>query len=222
MSNSQIGTVRQKDDAVGPLTLDFLVARLSDGDRRVRRGAVAALRNLGDKRAVDPLIFALSWELARGAVSYPVVAKIIDTLAKTPNRRALNALEKVESQMTDRESAGCPILLPQDVVTYHDMGDGRIQLAVPRKLHFKVLDVMRRMSVKINYRQEEMAAQLDEYQREAIQAEVDRVMPILTPVFQDYDQPKSYPANTFNDVGRGTRTMAIPRRSPSPATQWLK
>jgi hypothetical protein len=186
MIDNQPGSIVQTINPISPTTFDNLITHLSDKDRPVRKSAVIALGNTGDARVIEPLIFALSRELTRDAGSYPVIIEILDAMAKIPDRRALDALVKVESQLVDRDSPGCPAGLPSGVITFHDMGDGHVRRAVPRELHFKVLDVMRRIGHRLDYQADEITARYLAYQDEVIQAELDRKMPELARMLQDY------------------------------------
>jgi hypothetical protein len=185
MIDNQPGSIVQTINPISPTTFDNLITHLSDKDRPVRKSAVIALGNTGDARVIEPLIFALSRELTRDAGSYPVIIEILDAMAKIPDRRALDALVKVESQLVDRDSPGCPTELPSGVITFHDMGDGCVRRAVPRELHFKVFDVMRRIGARLDYRIEEITTRYQAYQDEVIQAEIDRKMPELVRILQD-------------------------------------
>jgi hypothetical protein len=170
------------DISPGTVTVDSLATQLSHKDRQVRQQAVVALGKSGDSRAVEPLIFALAREFSRGASSYSVIVDILDAMAGIPDRRALDALVKIEAQLIDHNSPRCPDELPAGVITYIDTHDGQLHRVVPRELHFKVLDVLRRLSVRLNYRDEETAARYQTYQDEVIQAEIDRMIPEMSRV----------------------------------------
>jgi len=185
----------QTNYARNPATFDYLIARLSDKDLQVRKSTVIALGKTGDTKAIEPLIFSLSRELARDAESYPVITEIVEAMSKIPDTRALNAFMKIESQMIDRDSPRCPVGLPAGVITYTDTVDGLIHRAVPRELHVKVLDVMRRMSNKLNDRAEQITTRYYEYQQEVIQAEIDRIMPVMADLLQHNDKSIDHSAS---------------------------
>ncbi|HUL62063.1 MAG TPA: HEAT repeat domain-containing protein [Methanocella sp.] len=184
-----IDRTAQADAVAGPATFDSLLGRLSHRDRRVRLRAAEALGETGHSRAVEPLIYALSKELSRDAGSYPVIVAIVDALGRMPDARALDALEKVERQFVDRDAPGCPAGLPAGVITYNDPADGRVRRAVPRQLHFKVLDVMQRMSVRLGYRVEAVAVRYQEYEQTVVMAELDRMTPGMAALLQE-DGPR--------------------------------
>jgi PBS lyase HEAT-like repeat len=167
------------------VNVDTLLMYLSHKDRKVRQQAVVALGKTGDKRAVEPLIYALSREFSRGASSYPIIIDILDAMARIPDNRALDTLVKIEAQLVDRNSSRCPAELPAGVITYIDTVDGQIHRVVPRELHFKILDVMRRTSMRLNYRSGEIDARYQTYQDEVIQTEIDRTMPELARVLRE-------------------------------------
>jgi len=106
-------------------------------------------------------------------------------MARIPDHRALDVLVKLEAQMIDRNSPKCPAELPAGVITYIDTSDGQLHRVVPKELHFKVLDVMRRISVRLNYLHEEIAARYLVYQNEVIQSEIDRTIPELARVLRE-------------------------------------
>jgi hypothetical protein len=112
-----------------------------------------------------------------------------------PDRDVLDALMKAESQMVDRISPRCPKDLPAGVITYSDPVDGSICRAVPRELHFKVLDVIRRMGCQLDYRTESIGERYRAYQQEVIMNEVDRLMPGMAEIFQEDDGVKARPAS---------------------------
>lgn len=188
-------------------TVDDLAAYLSHKDRQVRQKAVAALGNTGDRRAVEPLIFALTREVSRGASSYPVIIDILDALLKFPDHRAMDVLVKLEGQLVDRNSPHCPAELPAGVITYIDTVDGQLHRVVPKELHFKLLDVMRRMSARLMYRSEEIAARYQAYQDEIIRAEIDRTIPRLAQAIREEALAAAAP-EVHDDILSGT---------PSPA-----
>lgn len=167
------------------VTVDTLAMYLSHKDRKVRQQAVAALGKTGDRRAVEPLIYALSREASRGASSYAVIIDILDAMARIPDGRALDALMKLEAQLVDRSSPRCPGELPAGVITYIDTVDGQIHRVVPRELHFKVFDVLRKTGRRLNYRSGEIDARYQTYQSEVIQAEIDRTIPELARVLRE-------------------------------------
>jgi hypothetical protein len=167
------------------VAVDSLVTHLSHKDRQVRQNAIVALGNTGDPRAVEPLIFALTREVSRGASSYPVIIDILDAMAKMPDHRALDTLVKLEAQLVDRASPKCPGELPAGVITYIDTSDGRLHRVVPKELHFKFFDVLRRLSAQLNYRHGEITARYQVYQDEVIQAEIDRAIPELARVLRE-------------------------------------
>ncbi|HEY3272573.1 MAG TPA: HEAT repeat domain-containing protein [Methanocella sp.] len=170
-----------KNDA----TVDSLAPYLSHKDRLVRQNAVVALGNTGDSRAIEPLIFALSREVSRGSSSYAVIIDIVDAMARIPDHRSLDVLTKLEAQMVDRNSPKCPDELPAGVITYIDTSDGQLHRVVPKELHFKVLDVLRRLSSRLNYRNPEILERYKAYQDEVIQAEIDRTIPELARVLRE-------------------------------------
>lgn len=167
------------------VNVDTLVMYLSHKDRQVRQQAVVALGNTGDRRAVEPLIYALSREVSRGASSFSVIIDILDAMARIPDHRALDALMKLEAQLIDRSSPRCPGELPAGVITYIDTVDGQLHRVVPRELHFKVFDVLRKTGIKLNYRNGEIDARYQTYQSEVIQAEIDRKIPELARVLRE-------------------------------------
>lgn len=167
------------------VNVDTLVMYLSHKDRQVRQQAVVALGKTGDRRAIEPLIYALSREVSRGASSYSVTIDILDAMAMTPDHRALDALMKLEAQLIDRSSPRCPGDLPAGVITYIDTVDGQLHRVVPREFHFKVFDVLRKTGIRLNYRNEEIDARYQTYQSEVIQAEIDRTIPELARVLQE-------------------------------------
>lgn len=190
--------VEQTNYARNPATFDYLIARLSDKDPQVRKSTVIALGGMGDAKTVEPLIFTLSRELMRDAQSYPVIIEIMEAMSKIPDRRALKALVKIESQMIDCDSPRCPAGLPAGAITYTDTVDGLIHRVVPRELHFKVLDVMRRMSRNLNDRTEQITARYNEYQQEVILAEIDRIMPDMADLLQSNDKSIAHSASGGN------------------------
>ncbi len=200
--------VEQTDYAINPATFDYLITRLSDNDRQVRKSAVIALGGMGDTKAVEPLIFTLSQELTRDSESYPVIFEIVEAISKIPDSRALKAFVSIESQMIDRDSPRCPVELPAGVITYTDTVDGLIHRAVPRKLHIKVLDVMRRMSYKLNDRTEQITTRYNEYQQEVIQAEIDRIMPDMADLLQCNDKSIAHSASAGIRPDNGNRGPA--------------
>jgi hypothetical protein len=165
--------------------VDTLVMYLSHKGRQVRQQAVVALGKTGDRRAVEPLIYALSREVSRGASSYSVIIDILDAMARIPDQRALDALMKLEAQLIDRSSPRCPGELPAGVITYIDTVDGQIHRVVPRELHFKVFDVLRKTGLRLNYRKGEIDVRFQTYQNEIIQAEIDRTIPELARVLRE-------------------------------------
>jgi hypothetical protein len=167
------------------VNVDTLVTYLSHNDRQVRQQAVVALGNTGDQRAIEPLIYALSREFSRGASSYSVIIGILDAMARIPDHRALDAMMKIEAQLVDRSSPRCPGELPAGVITYIDTVDGQLHRVVPRELHFKVFDVLRKTGIRLNYRNEEIDARYLTYQNEVIQAEIDRTIPELARLLQE-------------------------------------
>jgi hypothetical protein len=163
---------------------DHLADRLSDTDPQARKGAAIALGKMGDVRAIEPLVLAFSQELARDTGSCPVIVEILEALSKIPDRRTLDVLVKIEARMMDRDSPRCPAGLPASVITYNDTTDGLVHHAVPRELHFKVLEAMKSISIETNERTEQVTARYDEYQQEVIQAEIDRIMPEMAELLQ--------------------------------------
>jgi hypothetical protein len=154
-------------------TVDTLVMYLSHKDRQVRQQAVVALSKTGDRRAVEPLIYALSREVSQGASSYAVIIDILGAMARIPDGRALDALMKLEAQLIDRSSPRCPGELPAGAITYIDTVDGQLHRVMPRELHFKIFDVLRKAGIRLNYRSREIEARYQTYQHEVIQAEID-------------------------------------------------
>jgi hypothetical protein len=167
------------------VNVDTLVMYLSHKDRKVRQQAVVALGKTGDQRAVEPLIYVLSREFSRGASSFAVIIDILDAMARIPDSRALDALMTLEAQLIDRSSPRCPGELPAGVITYIDTVDGQLHRVVPRELHFKVFDVLRKTGVRLNYRSGEIDARYQTYQNEVIQAEIDRTIPELARVLRE-------------------------------------
>jgi hypothetical protein len=167
------------------VTVDTLVMYLSHKDRQVRQQAVVALGKTGDRRAVEPLIYALSREVSRGASSFSVIIDILDAMARIPDHRTLDALVKLEAQLIDRSSPRCPGELPAGVITYIDTVDGQLHRVAPRELHFKVFDVLRKTGVRLNYRNEEINSRYQTYQNEVIQAEIDRTIPELARLLRE-------------------------------------
>jgi hypothetical protein len=210
--NMEAPDVEQKNYVGDPTTLDYLIAQLSDKDRQVRKSAVIALGGMGDTKAVGPLILALTRELNRDAGSYPLIIDILEAMSKIPDSSALKAFVKIESQMIDRDSPRCPAGLPVGVITYTDTIDGLIRRAVPRELHFKVLDVMMRMSYKLNDRTEQIMTRYNEYQQEVIQAEIDRIMPDIADLLQRNDMMIAEPSSGGNmsDNGNGSPALEEP------------
>ena len=117
-----------------------------------------------------------------GASSYSIIIDTMDAMARIPDPRALDALVNLEAQLVDRNSPRCPAELPAGVITYIDTVDGQPHRVVPRELHFKMLDVMRRISVRLDYRDKEIDARYQTYQGEVIQAEIDRTIPEMARV----------------------------------------
>jgi hypothetical protein len=210
--------IEQTNYARNPATFDYLIARLSDKDLQVRKSTVIALGEMGDTKAIEPLIFSLSRELTRDAGSYPVITEIVEAISKIPDTRALNVFMKIESQMIDRDSPRCPVGLPVGVITYTDTVDGLIRRAVPRELHVKVLDVMRRMSNKLNDRAEQITTRYYEYQQEVIQAEIDRIMPDMADLLQnDKSNVHSESHGIRPDNGNGSTAEEEPPAADTPA-----
>jgi hypothetical protein len=177
---------------LGPnITVDSLAADISHKDRLVRQKAIVALGNTGDNRAIAPLIFVLSREVTRGASSYPVIIDILDAMSKIPDKRALDLLVKLEMQLVDRNSPKCPDELPAGVITYMDASDGQLHRVIPKELHFKIFDVLRRMGAQLKYRQEEIGARYLAYQDEVIRAEIERTIPQLEQVFREDSRTKA-------------------------------
>ncbi len=201
MNNTELNRDGDASTLKDAATVDSLAAQLSHKDRLVRQNAAVALGNTGDSRAIEPLIFALSREVTRDASSYSVIIDIVDAMAKIPDPRALDVLAKLEAQMVDRNSPKCPGELPAGVITNIDTIDGRLHRVVPRELHFKMLDVLRRLSAQLNYRNPEIAARYQAYQDEVIQAEIDRTIPELARVLRENP--------TFTD-GSGTGDASVP------------
>jgi hypothetical protein len=221
MNDHKPDSIVEADNATSPVTFDHLITRLSDKDRQVRKSAVLALGSMGDAKAVEPLIFVLSKELTRDAGSYPVIIEILDAMSKTPDSRILDALVKVESQMTDRDSPESPAGLPAGVITYRDTRDGCIRRAVPRQLHFKILDVMRRMSIWLHYREEQVSSRFSEYQQEVIRAEIERIMPDMAELLQGNNpvatQPPFNGADNSPDNVNGNPAEAEPQSGDTMA-----
>jgi hypothetical protein len=201
MNDTDGNHVREAGNFGDDATVDSLAAYLSHKDRRVRQNAVVALGNTGDSRAIEPLIFALSREVSRGSSAYSIIIDIVDAMAKIPDHRSLDMLTNLEAQMVDRSSPKCPDGLPAGVITYIDTSDGQLHRVVPKELHFKVLDVLRRLSVRLNYRNPEIMARYQAYQDEVMQAEIDRTIPELARVLRENP--------SFAD-GSGTGDASIP------------
>jgi hypothetical protein len=202
-------------NASNPAAFDFLADRLSDTDPQARKGAAIALGKMGDARAIEPLVLALSQELARDTGSCPVIVEILEALSKIPDRRALDALVKIEARMIDRDSPGCPASLPASIITYNDTIDGLVHHAVPRELHFKVLDVMKRASNELNERTEQVTARYNEYQQDVIQSEIDRIMPEMADLLQGNESSIAQQASVGTRPDDEDRSSAM--REPLPA-----
>ncbi len=56
---------------------------------------------------------------------------------------------------------------------------------MPRELHFKVFDVLRKTGMRLNYRNGEIDDRYQTYQSEVIQAEIDRTIPELARVLRE-------------------------------------
>jgi hypothetical protein len=202
----------------GLIAIDAIVKQLSHKDRQIRKNAVIALGETGDVQAIRPLISALSRELSYGARSYGTIAEIIIAMSKIPNRQFLDALIKLESQLVDRGSQQCPHELPPGVITYIDVADCRMHRIVPRELHFKVLDVMRRMSVQLNDRSDFIADRYNEYQQAVTEAEVSRMMPAMSRLLRESGE---YEASQYEDAvpvnGNGSESPPVQESLPADA-----
>lgn len=166
-------------------TVDFFVALLSDKDLDIRRRSVVALGASGDRKAVEPLMFALSRELSLGAESFAIVMDIVEALERLPDSRAIDLLLKVESLLIDYGSTMCRADMPVGSVVYHSKGDRHIDRVVPRELHYKVFEGLRRISTALGDRTELVADRFHAYQLEAMEEEVNRLMPMISDALAD-------------------------------------
>lgn len=209
MKNNLPNGVKLTNSITRAQTVESLIKNLSHKDRAVRHNATVALGKAGDVRAAGPLVRLLSRELTRSAASYPLIIDILDVIVMMPDRDVLDALMKAESQMVDRISPRCPKDLPAGVITYSDPVDGIIYRAVPRELHFKVLDAIRQMGSQLDYRTESIGERYRAYQQEVIMNEVDRVMPGMAEIFQEYDGVKARPFSESTMDGDSPSDEAI-------------
>ncbi len=157
-----------------PATVDFYIALLSDKDMEVRRRSVAALGKSGDRRVVEPLMFALSRELSLGAESLAIVPDVVEALERLPDGRALDLLFKIESQLIDYNSPGCRAGLPVGAVIYHSKGERHIDRIVPREIHYKVFEGMRRISNSLGDRTGLVSDRFHAYQLKVMEEEVNQ------------------------------------------------
>lgn len=134
--------------------VDFLIQLLSHGNTRVRRGAVAALGEIGNRRAVEPLIFCLTKEFSESALFSPLIIDTVAALAQIPDNRALLALKKIASQMisADEHMSG-KVSQPSSDGTRASQG-GRMPRVVARDVHSAVLTGIQQISDQLGSRQE--------------------------------------------------------------------
>jgi hypothetical protein len=192
-------------------TVDFLIALLSDKDLDARRRSVVALGASGDRRAVEPLMFALSRELSLGAESFIVVMDMIEALERLPESRVLDLLLKIESQLIDYGSPSCRGDMPVGTVIYHSKGEKRIDRVVPRELHYKVFEGLRQISNTLGDRTELVADRFHAYQLKVMEEEASRLMPMMSEALAD-STPNTLPtdegmANGQTDSGFATHTQ---------------
>jgi len=174
--------------------VDFYIAMLSDKDMKMRRRAVAALGASRDSRAVEPLMFALSREISLGAESFVVVMDVVEALACMPDSHALDQMLKIESQLIDYGSPGCRADLPVGAVVYHSKGDRHVDRIVPREVHYKVFEGLRRISNALGDRTELVAGRFHDYQLKVMEEEIDRLLPRMSDVLTE-SQSESLPAD---------------------------
>lgn len=174
------------DTPKGPAKVDFLIGQLSDKDPATVRGAVKALGESGDRMAVEHLIFVFSREISRKTNSYALVYPLVDALACIPDVRSLDALARAESRMIDDGSPGCPLHMPVGTTAFIDTKDRQLRRIVPRKLHYKIFEGMQIISKKIGYRRKYVEDRLHAYQLEVLQDELDRTLPKMNLLLEEY------------------------------------
>jgi hypothetical protein len=194
-------------------TVDFYIAVLSDKDINVRQRSVVALGVSRDSRAVEPLMFALSREISLGAESFVIVMDIVEALACMPDSRVLSQMLKIESQLIDYGSPDCRADLPVGAVVYHSKSDRHIDRIVPREVHYKIFEGLRRISNALGDRTELVAGRFHAYQLKVMDEEVNRLLPRMSEVLAE-SQSESLPADDDQVTGQADADVLAPETMP--------
>lgn len=164
---------------------------------------------------VEQLLLALYDGFTHDTGSCAVISEILEALVKTPDGRALDALVMIEAQVIDRDSPLCPPRLPRDVITYYDPDDDSLHRAVPRDIHLNLFAALERISVRLHDREELVTARLEQYRRLIIEAEIDRIMPALVNLLQEYEENAVISPGAYQRASQGMPASDDPVMNPA-------
>ncbi len=107
----------------------------------------------------------------------------------------------------------CRADLPVGAVVYHSKSDRHIDRIVPREVHYKVFEGLRRISNALGDRTELVAGRFHAYQLKVMDEEVNRLLPRMSEVLAE-SQPESLPADDDQATGQADADVLAPETMP--------